>query len=196
MARGTFIYDIDKIQIKLIWEKLKRTKERVSAADVRKEALRVTGRSYGRSTVHTIMAIEPEEGKQFIYFDHIWTVGISSDLITPMPPDIIPLLIKVQYDKELANGRMTIREAWWVNNLSVFFSVKTADPNNRQLRDLWIVAQLYAAFDRASEDCQVFCDTDVLDAPNPVEMKAKALKWFKGKITDELYQELNKGDGK
>jgi hypothetical protein len=53
-----------------------------------------------------------------------------------------------------------------------------------------VVATIYALYARICDSLDLICDTGVFDDPNPVMLKTKVLVWFRGKITDELYQKL------
>jgi hypothetical protein len=190
MAKGLFITDQDKIEIKLIWEKLKQVQEKVSADAVRKEAERVIGRPFGRSTVHSVISLKPIDETQFAFLDNPFSLGITANMVQPIPHEIVPLLSEIQ--ENIAKGKMNIREALWVVRLfGIYFDVRIDNAEFPRINDLWVMAQLYAKYQRSCDDAGVPCHTDEFDCANPNHLKEKVLEWFKGKITDELYQKFS-----
>jgi hypothetical protein len=193
MAKGAYINDLDQIQIHLIYNKLKQMQKRVSAADVQAEAKRfIMGRQYSRSTVNSIITMETKVTDQFTLLDGIWSVGVNSNFDNPLPPAVLLMVLKIQHD--IAGGKLTIREALWCAHLSsIYFFNPLTDSSEyieKQSKDLWVVATIYALYARICDSLDLICDTGVFDDPNPVMLKTKVLVWFRGKITDELYQKL------
>ena len=194
MAKGSYINDIDKVQLHLIYNKLKQNRKHVSAADVQEEAkLYIPEREYSRSTVHNIITMATREDDRFRLLDHVWSVGLDNSFHNPLPENILSIILRIQY--ELAGGKMTVREAEWVAHLSsiyYFNPLKHTDDIIHKGKDLWVVAKLYALYARTCDSLGVLCDTSPFDAPFPDDLKIKTLVWFKGKIAEELYEELLK----
>jgi hypothetical protein len=193
MAKGLTITDQDKIEIKLIWEKLKQTQEKVSAEAVRKEAERVIGRPFGRSTVHSVISLKPKDETQFAFLDNQFSLGIVANLAQPLPHEIVPILLAIQ--ENIAKGKMSIREAQWVVRLSgIYFNVRIENAEFSRINELWVAAQLYARYQHSCDDAGVPCHTDEFDCADTLHLKEKLLAWFKGKITNELFESFSKGD--
>ena len=70
MARGLLLTEDDAMQIRLIWQRLKKEQRKVTAEDVRRECERLMGRKIGLSTVQRELAKKPKEDDPlFGYYD-------------------------------------------------------------------------------------------------------------------------------
>jgi hypothetical protein len=197
MARGLLLTEDDAMQIRLIWQRLKKEQRRVTAEDVRRECERLMGRKIGLSTVQRELAKKPKEDDPlFGYYDRIWSMGSVARLTPPLPPQLMPVLLALQ--DGIADHKMSIRQALWVVRLyGVYYygqDVSDEDDKNKKqrMKELWGVSMLYAEYERICDSRGVICNTSHLDHHDPKVLRKRVLEWFKDRIPIELYWDICK----
>jgi len=156
-----------------------------------------------------------EEALETQSIDRPWSLGTLADY--PMPPDVIPVLISIQHNRnplpiEPLVKPLTIREALWISRLypvaglvkevkdegkmKKLFVMNPKDAERKKIQRLELWALCYAVFEWACDLADVPKDTSKFDialAFHPFLFSLEWVRWMKD--TDMMPKEHKKTMG-